>query len=82
MKILILYQGYPRISHTYQSAESNELNKKHQWLIYTACPEKKTVGNPVMTQASGVGVIMYKLTDTLDDFVTENYTQKMTKFLK
>jgi hypothetical protein len=49
--------------------------KKHQWLIYTACPEKKTVGNPVMiaeAQASGVGVIMYKLRDTLDDFVTEN----------
>lgn len=49
--------------------------KKHQWLIYTACPEKKTVGNPLMiaeAQASGVGVIMYKLRDSLNDFVTEN----------
>ena len=35
----------------------------------------KTVGNPLMVaeaQASGVGVIMYKLRDTLEDFVTEN----------
>ena len=49
--------------------------KKHQWLIYTACPEKKNIGNPLMVaeaQASGVGVIMYKLRETLDDFVTEN----------
>jgi len=49
--------------------------KKHQWLIYTACPEKKNVGNPMMVaeaQSSGVGVIMYKLRETLDDYVTEN----------
>lgn len=49
--------------------------KKHQWLIYTACPEKKTVGNPLMVaeaQASGVGVIMYHLRHTLKDYVTEN----------
>jgi hypothetical protein len=49
--------------------------KKHQWLIYTACPKLKTVGNPLMVaeaQASGVGVIMYKLRDTLIDYVTEN----------
>jgi glycosyltransferase involved in cell wall biosynthesis len=49
--------------------------KKHQWLIYTACSKLKTVGNPLMVaeaQASGVGVIMYKLRDTLIDYVTEN----------
>ena len=49
--------------------------KKHQWLIYTACPEKKTVGNPLMVaeaQASGVGVIMYCLRKTLKDYITEN----------
>ncbi len=49
--------------------------KKHQWLIYTACPEKKNVGNPLMVaeaQASGVGVIMYKLRTSLDDYVTDN----------
>ena len=49
--------------------------KKHQWLIYTACPELKTVGNPLMiaeAQASGVGVIMYALRKTLKDYVTDN----------
>ena len=49
--------------------------KKHQWLIYTACPKLKTVGNPLMVaeaQASGVGVIMYCLRETLKDYVTDN----------
>ena len=49
--------------------------KKHQWLIYSACPEKKTVGNPLMiaeAQASGVGVIMYNLRENLSDYVTSN----------
>ena len=49
--------------------------KKHQWLIYTACPKLRTVGLPIMVseaQASGVGVILYKLRDTMIDYVTEN----------
>lgn len=49
--------------------------KKHQWLIYSACPKEKTVGNPLMVaeaQASGVGVIMYNLRNSLDMYVTEN----------
>jgi len=49
--------------------------KKYQWLIYSACSKEKTVGNPLMVaeaQASGVGVIMYKLRDSLIDYVTEN----------
>ena len=48
--------------------------KKHQWLIYTACPYIKTVGNPLMVaeaQASGVGVIVYNLRETLCDYVTD-----------
>ena len=49
--------------------------KKYQWLIYTACPKLRTVGLPIMVaeaQASGVGVIMYKLRKDLSDYVTEN----------
>jgi hypothetical protein len=49
--------------------------KKHQWLVYTACPVKKTVGNPLMiaeAQASGVGVIMFNLRSTLKDYVTDD----------
>lgn len=49
--------------------------KKHQWLIYSACSNLKTVGNPLMiaeAQASGVGVIMYNLRDSLNMYVTEN----------
>jgi hypothetical protein len=60
---------------TVQPEDMSDEYKKHQWLIYTACPEKKKVGNPMMiaeAQASGVGVIMYKLRETLDDYVTEN----------
>ena len=33
MKILLLYKGYPRISHGYQIDEANELNKKHEIMI-------------------------------------------------
>jgi glycosyltransferase involved in cell wall biosynthesis len=49
--------------------------KKHQYLIYSACPLHKSVGLPLMVaeaQASGVGVIMYKLRDELKEYVTEN----------
>jgi hypothetical protein len=45
MKILILYQGYPRISHTYQSAESNELNKKHEIMIISFDWDLLTLSN-------------------------------------
>ena len=33
MKILLLYKGYPRMSHGYQMDEANELNKKHEIMI-------------------------------------------------
>ena len=33
MKILLLYKGYPRISHGYQMDEANELVKKHEIMI-------------------------------------------------
>ena len=33
MKILLLYKGYPRISHSYQSVEAIELNKNHEIMI-------------------------------------------------
>lgn len=68
-------QGNPVNFLTVQPEQMPLEYTKHQWLIYTACPEKKTVGNPLMiaeAQASGVGVIMYKLRDSLDDYVTEN----------
>jgi hypothetical protein len=35
MKILLLYNGYPRVSQTYQIDEANELNKNHQLKIYS-----------------------------------------------
>ena len=46
--------------------------KKHEWLLYGACSELKTDGNPVMiaeAQASGVGVIMYKLREELIQYI-------------
>lgn len=49
--------------------------KKYQWIIYTACNKLKSVGCPVMiaeAQATGVGVIMYKLRDDLQDYVTDS----------
>ena len=33
MKILLLYKGYPRISHSYQSVEAIELAKNHEIMI-------------------------------------------------
>ena len=33
MKILLLYKGYPRISHSYQSVEAIELSKNHEIMI-------------------------------------------------
>ena len=67
--------GKPVNFITEQINDMSDEYKKHQWLIYTACPKLRTVGLPIMVaeaQASGVGVIMYKLRDTLLDYVTEN----------
>ena len=67
--------GNPVNFITEQIIDMSDEYKKHQWLIYTACPKLRTVGLPMMiaeAQSSGVGVIMYKLRDTLLDYVTEN----------
>ena len=67
--------NYPVNFVTVQPEQMPMEYKKHQWLIYSACPEKKTVGNPLMiaeAQASGVGVIMYNLRENLSDYVTSN----------
>ena len=44
MRILLLYKGYPRISHSYQIVEASELNKRHEvmiisfeWELFTKC---------------------------------------------
>ena len=67
--------GNPVIFKTCQPSEMPLEYKKHEWLIYGACPILKTVGNPIMiaeAQASGVGVIMYELRSELIEYVTEN----------
>ena len=67
--------GNPVTFKTCQPSEMPLEYKKHEWLIYTACPVLKTVGNPMMVseaQAAGVGVIMYNLRPELIDYVTEN----------
>lgn len=67
--------GNPVIFKTVQNEDMPLEYKKHQWLIYDACPILKTVGNPLMVaeaQAAGVGVIMYDLRPGLHDYVTEN----------
>ena len=67
--------GSPVIFKTCQPSEMPLEYKKHEWLIYGACPKLKTVGNPIMVaeaQASGVGVIMYKLRPELIQYVTED----------
>jgi glycosyltransferase involved in cell wall biosynthesis len=46
--------------------------KKHRWLVYTACPERASVGWPVAiaeAQASGVGVCMANVRADLRDYV-------------
>lgn len=46
--------------------------KKHEWLVYTACPRLKTVGWPLAVaeaQASGVGVCMQNIRPDLGDYV-------------
>lgn len=67
--------GYPVEFKTVQHSDMPQEYKKHQWLIYSGCPKLKTVGCPLMVaeaQASGVGVIMYKLRNDLQDYVTNN----------
>ena len=49
--------------------------KKHRWLIYSGCKKTNLIGNPLMVaeaQASGVGVLMYKIRNDLCDYVTPN----------
>ncbi len=46
--------------------------KNHEWLVYTACPQLKTVGWPLSVaeaQASGVGVCMANIRPDLKDYV-------------
>jgi glycosyltransferase involved in cell wall biosynthesis len=67
--------GSPVLFKTVDACDMGIEYKKHQWLIYTACPKLQTVGYPCMiaeAQCSGVGVIMYKLREDLEDYVTEN----------
>lgn len=68
-------KGYPVEFCTVQHSQMPAEYKKHQWLIYTCCPQLGTVGYPLMVaeaQASGVGVIMYRLRDDMADYVTNN----------
>lgn len=67
--------GSPVVFLTVQHCDMPAEYVKHQWLIYSCCPLLGTVGLPLMVaeaQASGVGVIMYRLRDDLDDYVTNN----------
>jgi len=46
--------------------------KKHQWLVYMACPVLKTVGYPIMVaeaQACGVGVILHSSCADPEDYL-------------
>lgn len=48
--------------------------KKHQWLVYTACPKLNTVGWPLAVaeaQAAGVGVCVANVRADMRDFVGE-----------
>jgi glycosyltransferase involved in cell wall biosynthesis len=67
--------GNPVEFKTVQHSNMPYEYKKHQWLIYSGCSKLKTVGHPLMVaeaQACGVGVVMYKLRDDLQDYVTDN----------
>lgn len=46
--------------------------KKHEWLVYTACPRLNTVGWPVAiaeAQAAGVGVCMQRIRPDFTEYV-------------
>jgi hypothetical protein len=46
--------------------------KRHEWLVYTACPDLKTVGWPMAVaeaQAAGVGVCMQNIRPDLAEYV-------------
>lgn len=60
----------PPLSHNRMPAEY----KKHEWLVYTASPDMKSVGWPMAlaeAQASGVGVCMAEIRPDLKDYVGE-----------
>lgn len=70
-----IQNGSPVEFLTKQPSEMPLEYKKHEWLIYSACPILKTVGLPLMiaeAQASGVGVLIYNLRETIKDYITEN----------
>lgn len=58
----------PPLSHNRMPAEY----KKHEWLVYTASPDMKSVGWPMAVaeaQAAGVGVCMAEIRPDLKDYV-------------
>lgn len=76
IKKMNIQNGSPIIFKTCQNKDMPVEYKKHQWLIYHACPKIKTVGYPLMiaeAQASGVGVLMYNLRpDLKDDYIKDS----------
>lgn len=61
-----------RVMRPVQPRDMPTQYKKHEWLVYTANPEMKTVGWPLSVteaQASGVGVCMANIRPDLKDYV-------------
>jgi len=67
--------GNPIIVHEPRSFDAMpQIYKNHQWLVYTACPERKTVGWPMAiaeAQASGTMVCMANIRPDLQEYVGE-----------
>ena len=67
--------GNPIIVHQPQPfAAMPQIYKQHRWLVYTACPERKTVGWPMAiaeAQASGTMVCMANIRPDLQEYVGE-----------
>jgi hypothetical protein len=61
-----------RISEAIQPEDMPAEYKKHEWLVYTASPEERSVGWPMAVaeaQASGVGVCMQNIRPDLEEYV-------------
>jgi glycosyltransferase involved in cell wall biosynthesis len=67
--------GSPVIFKTIPHDQMPYEYKKHQWIIYPCCRKLLNIGYPLAiaeAQLSGVGVILYKVRDDMEDFVSEN----------
>jgi len=64
--------GFVEIMHPVEPEDMPAAYKRHQWMVYTACPRLRNVGWPLAVaeaQASGVGVVLANIRPDMRQYI-------------